>query len=322
MIAFLALQAHSALQPANADASGIARHFYLLLAVSAVVWVAVVGTAIWAARRHRRGNVSLVSPDDARPNRVIIAATAATVVILFAVLVYDLSLGRRLLHEHRDEQLSIKLTGKQWWWDVEYVDSLPQNRVRTANEIHIPVGRPVLLRLASRDVIHAVWVPNLGIKRDLIPGHDTQVRIQASETGVFRAPCAEYCGLQHAHMALTIVVESDSAFAAWLQQQRQPAPAPAPAESTTSRGRTLFEQGTCATCHSVTGTIAGGRVGPDLTHVASRRSIAAGTLPNTADNLARWITNPHRFKPGVVMPSHTLASADLQALVAYLETLR
>jgi cytochrome c oxidase subunit 2 len=319
MMALHLWQAHSALQPASAEASGIAQHFYFLLTAGAVVWVLVVAAALWAARRSR-DRESPRTDTDARAHRSIGVATLATIVLLFVVLVYDLALGRRLMHQHGDEQLSIKLTGKQWWWDVEYVDTLPQNRVRTANEIHIPVKRPVLLRLASRDVIHAFWAPNLGVKRDLIPGHDSQVRIQAADTGVFRAPCAEYCGLQHAHMTLEIVVESDSAFGAWLQRQRQPAQPPA--DSVTARGKALFEGGSCATCHAITGTIAGGRVGPDLTHVASRRSIAAGTLANTGDNLARWISDPHRFKPGVIMPTHTLAAADLRALVAYLETLR
>jgi cytochrome c oxidase subunit 2 len=192
--------------------------------------------------------------------------------------------------------------------------------VRTANEIHLPAGAPVHLELTSDDVIHSFWVPNLHGKRDMIPGRSAQFRLQPLRAGLYRGQCAEFCGAQHAHMAFLVVAEAPDRYAAWAAGQRQAA-AP-PADSSLQRGQQLFLSGTCVMCHNVGGTDASARHAPDLTHVGSRQTIAAGTLPNTPEALAQWITDPQRFKPGANMPSHAYSPEDLQAMVAWLGSLK
>ena len=177
-----------------------------------------------------------------------------------------------------------------------------------------------MLKVTSRDVIHSFWVPNLQGKRDLIPGYTTAMWLQASRPGVFRGQCAEFCGMQHAHMAFDVVAESDAEFESWLDAMRQPGRDPP--DPTGRKGRDVFMQARCAGCHTIRGTDAAGQIAPDLTHIASRSTLGAGTLPNTPDNLAAWIRDPQRVKPGNQMPPNPLAAEDLQALVAYLETLR
>jgi len=172
----------------------------------------------------------------------------------------------------------------------------------------------------SRDVIHSFWVPNLHGKRDLIPGQVTRTWIQADAAGVYRGQCAEFCGHQHANMGLTIVAEPMAQFQVWLRRQRRAAAAPVTPEQ--RQGRDVFLQSPCASCHTVRGTDAGSRFGPDLTHVASRLTIASGTLPNTREHLARWIADPQAIKPGSRMPSHVLSAADVEAVVSYVRSLR
>jgi cytochrome c oxidase subunit 2 len=212
------------------------------------------------------------------------------------------------------------VTGYQWWWLVEYPDTLPQNRVTTANEIHVPVGEPVVLLLSTRDVIHSVWVPSLGGKKDLVPGYTQSMWFQADTAGVYRGQCAEFCGLQHAKMGLVVVAEPREQFERWLAASRRPAPPPA--DSLVKRGETVFMTASCVMCHAIQGTPAGSRAGPDLTHVGSRRTLGAATLDNTPDNLARWIANPQRIKPGTRMPPHEFTREEMDALVAYLRSLR
>jgi cytochrome c oxidase subunit 2 len=212
------------------------------------------------------------------------------------------------------------VTGHQWWWEVQYRDSLAQHWVTTANEIHIPVGRPVVVELVSTDVIHSFWPPSLSGKRDLIPGRENSLWLQADSAGDFRGLCAEFCGHQHAKMGFLIVAEAPDSFARWLTLQRDTAATPT--DTLALRGREVFLGGSCPMCHSIAGTPSGSRVGPDLTHLAGRRTLAAGTLPNTRANLAGWITDPQAFKPGAKMPATALSAPELRALLAYLETLR
>ena len=216
--------------------------------------------------------------------------------------------------------ISIQVIGHQWWWEVVYPNTDPSQQVTTANEIHIPVGVPVVLNTASRDVIHSFWAPNLQGKRDLIPGYTTALWFEADRPGVFRGQCAEFCGLQHAKMAFYIVAEEPAKFQDWLQHQI--APAPSPDTDQKRRGQQVFESNACVMCHTVRGTLAGSRVGPDLTHVASRISLAAGTLPNNPGNLAAWIVDSQSIKPGNRMPPNMLPASDLQDLLAYLESLK
>ena len=192
--------------------------------------------------------------------------------------------------------------------------------VTTANEIHVPVGRPVQFELHSTDVIHSFWAPNFNGKKDLIPGHPTTLLITASRAGTFRGQCAEYCGAQHAHMRFVMVAEPVAAFDGWLAAQRQPSAAPGTEEE--KKGLQVFTSSSCVLCHTIQGTSARGTVGPNLTHIASRPRLAAGTLPNNEGHLGGWILDPQQIKPGAHMPQNNLSPADLKALLSYLETLK
>lgn len=215
--------------------------------------------------------------------------------------------------------LTIEIRGYRWWWDVRYPSADPNRIAVTANELHIPLGQTVEVTLRSDNVIHSFWVPALGGKTDLIPGQINRMRIEADRAGVYRGQCAEFCGLQHAGMAFLVVVEPPREFEAWLTAQI--APATQAASDTARRGQTLF-QVRCGGCHAVRGTDAMGIVGPDLTHLKSRRTIAAGLLPNTPGHLAGWIANPQTLKPGSLMPNLELSGAELTSIAAYLETLQ
>jgi cytochrome c oxidase subunit 2 len=212
------------------------------------------------------------------------------------------------------------VVGKQWWWRVQYVT--PQGLVETANELRLPVGERVEVELSSPDVIHSFWVPSLAGKMDMIPGRTTRLALEPTRTGVFRGTCAEYCGASHALMAFDVIVTEDDEFQRWLQTQSTPAAA-APVDPMAQRGQDAFLANGCSACHTIRGTAAAGRIGPDLTHVASRISIGAATLPNGMDALVRWIRDTDRVKPGVHMPAfRTLPPGELTALAAYLGSLQ
>jgi cytochrome c oxidase subunit 2 len=311
------------LEPAASAAAAIHDLWSLMLWTSTIVFIAVLvalGLALVRRRRDRPTQPIDSSAPPAAVTRTVTAATALTVVILFGFLLASLWTSRAIAEVRPTRAVSIHVLGHQWWWEIEYEEGLPSQRMRTANEIHIPVGRPVVFKVTSRDVIHSFWVPNLHGKRDLIPGYTTAIWIQATRPGQFRGQCAEFCGLQHAHMAIDVIAEPENAFTAWLESRRTSA---RPAGSDIERqGEAVFMSARCAGCHTIRGTDANGQVAPDLTHIASRSSIAAGTLPNTPEHLAAWIVNPQGFKPGNQMPPNLLSSADMQALVAYLGSLR
>ena len=312
--------AHSAHAPAGPQALMLDRLGELLYGIAAVVFVLVVAALLTAAFRRRRVGEEMEDP--ARERRMAMAvaiAAGATVATLITVLFLSFGTGKQLTGTPPPDAIQIRVTGRQWFWDVEYRDSLPSRWATTANEIHVPVGRPVVFQLRSSDVIHSFWVPNLGVKRDMIPGQETSIWFQADTPGVYRGQCAEFCGYQHAKMAFLIVAEPPDQVAAWLDRQRDTARTPT--DSLARRGEEVFLASTCVMCHAIGGTPAGSRVGPNLTHLASRRTIAAGTLPNTRGHLAGWIVDPQQIKPGVRMPPNQLAPADLQALLAYLESL-
>jgi cytochrome c oxidase subunit 2 len=247
-------------------------------------------------------------------------ATGVTAVILFVFFIYTLTTGRALASLPAKSALTIQITGRQWWWDVGYVDTVASRRVVTANEIHVPVGVPVQIIATSHDVIHSFWVPNLHGKKDLIPGHTTALWFQADTAGLYRGQCAEFCGHQHANMALWVVAEPRDAYERWYAGQLTTPPDPS--DSIALAGQNVFLSKSCGMCHTIAGTRASSHVGPDLSHIASRRSIAAGTLANTHANLATWISDPQSIKPGSRMPSTPLTSSELGALVTYLETLK
>lgn len=313
----------SALDPSGPQASKVASLWWFAFWTATVVYLVTMATLWWAAhsarRRAERGEVTGAEAEP-RMARGVAWATGATIVILMVFLVTDLSVGRTLSPVPTKHPLTIEVTGHQWWWEVQYADTSPQGRFTTANEIHVPVGQPVLFVLESGDVVHSMWVPNLAGKKDLIPGYTQSLWFQADTAGVYRGQCAEFCGMQHAKMALQVVAEPPAKFAEWVSQQRLPAMNST--DSTASRGREVFLTGPCAMCHAIGGTPAGSHAGPDLTHLASRRTIAAGTLPNTRGALAGWIVDPQRIKPGSKMPPNQLKPQDLDALLTYLQTLK
>lgn len=212
--------------------------------------------------------------------------------------------------------LQVEATGQQWWWAFTY----PDLGVVTANELHIPVGRAVQVRLRTKDVIHSFWVPKLAGKMDLIPNKDNQLWFAADNVGVYFGQCAEFCGTSHAHMRFRVMVQSDADFQAWVQLQKQPAQTPP--DPMAWQGSQLFVQKGCVACHTIAGTAAQSVLAPNLTHFGSRQTLAAGVLDNTTENLARWLKNPSAVKPGSLMPNLGLSESDITALIAYLQSLQ
>jgi cytochrome c oxidase subunit II len=317
----------SALDPAGPQAGRIGGLWWLMLyTLSAVFLLTMAFLAVAAFRpRGKTTHAPDTSPEmngERRMSRVVTVGVAATVVILFVLLVSSFLTGRSLYAIAADGEsaLTVKVTGYQWWWRVQYDNQNASYIVTTANEIHIPVGRPVLFKLTSNDVIHSFWVPNLHGKTDLIPGHETTTWLRADRAGVFRGQCAEFCGHQHAHMAFTVVAETPEQFKAWYDDQLKSAAQPSTPQQ--ERGRQVFMSSPCVMCHRIGGTDAGGAGGPDLTHFASRPTIAAGTLENTREHLASWVVDSQRIKPGNRMPQNVLAPEDLQALLDYLQSLK
>jgi cytochrome c oxidase subunit 2 len=237
-------------------------------------------------------------------------------IVLVAVFGVTLATMSAVARPPASDELVVEVIGRQFWWEVHY----PNQQVTTANEIHIPVGQPVEIRLEAIDVIHSFWVPQLHGKLDMIPGRTNRYWLQADRPGEYRGLCAEFCGIQHANMQFIVVAEAPQAFDAWLARQTEPAAEPADPEA--RQGRDIFLGSTCAQCHAVRGTSATADLGPDLTHLADRRTLGAGTLANDRDNLAKWLVDSQSVKPGNLMPNSSLSDADLQALVAYLESLK
>jgi cytochrome c oxidase subunit 2 len=285
-----------------------------------LIWLAVMIAVAFVIRRRRRAPVSLHDAmlDDAGHRRnswivgSLLAATALTVAILTALSF----VAQRPLFAGRAATAGIRLIGHQWWWEVRYDGATPSDMFTTANELHIPVGTPIRLSLESADVIHSFWVPSLAGKQDLIPGHNNSIELVAQRPGLYRGQCAEFCGLQHAHMGVLIVAEPSDTFEKWQAAQRTAAAQPQ--ESNRAKGAQVFVSKPCALCHTIRGTSAGGTVGPDLTHLGSRAYIGADVLPLNVGSLAAWIADPHGVKPGVNMPPVRLGADELNAVTAYL----
>ena len=313
-----------ALHPGGPEATSLEHLWWIFFWVCATVYVLMIGFFIAAWIRGRRN----VAPEvgEGTEKRLITAVGAATVVSivgLLALLVISVAVGHTVgtFGTGASNQLEINVTGHQWWWEVKYPNSyVPSQQITTANEIHIPINTPVLLRLDTRDVIHSLWIPNLHGKRDLIPGRVNKFIIQADRPGVYRGQCAEFCGLQHAHMSLVIVAEEPEKFAKWKAHEGEGAPTPLTPQQ--ARGQQVFLGAPCANCHNITGIDASATLGPDLTHFRSRPTLAAGLLQNTRGNLAGWITNAPAIKPGAQMPPNQISAAELQDLLAYLDTLK
>lgn len=301
----------SALDPAGHQAEAIASHWWFFLVVCAVVYVLVAAALGWALLPRQRS--------DRRAPMIVAVAAAVTVAVVFTFLLHAVWTSRSLASIAKPGMQVIEVVGHQWWWDVSYRQG-GTPVLRTANEIHLPVGEPVAIDLVSRDVIHSFWVPNLHGKTDMIPGRVNRIVLRADRPGVFRGQCAEFCGLQHAHMGVVVVAQPRERYEAWFANQRRPASEPA--DEQTRRGRDVFVSSQCSVCHTIRGTTAMGRTGPDLTHLASRRTLGAATIPNTRGHLGGWIADSQAIKPGIRMPANHFEAEDFNALLAYLETLR
>ena len=316
----------SVLDPASPQADRIDIVWRLMLWVCGAFYLMVLGFLAVAVLRHRRRRRAEGEPPEPHPGREggLRAALAGWVGLialgLLTLIAASYVVDRRLAHASGKQGLNVQVTAHQWWWEVEYLDEDPSKRFKTANELRLPAGVPVRIELRSSDVIHSFWVPNLHGKLDLIPGRANEIHLIPERTGRFRGQCAEFCGLQHAHMAFDVTVEERGAFEAW--RAHQVTTAAEPATELARKGREHFETSHCAMCHAIRGTKAAGSVAPDLTHLAGRATIAAGALPNTRGNLAAWIADPQGIKPGSRMPFIGLEPDELDALTAYLETLR
>ncbi len=314
------------LDPGGPHARVTAGLFWLFIAVNGVIWGMVLGVLGWSLFLNRvRETMAPIEPGALSERRLRLwvgIAIGATVLVLSFFVGASFVTDKQLIDFDRDPQLAIEVTGHQWWWEARYAGPLPSDSFVTANEIHVPVHTKVKLVLRSNDVIHSVWLPNLAGKRDVIPGHAADLVIEADRPGVWQGRCAEFCGLEHAYMNLVVVAEPRAQFDAWLVHQREPAVTPSAAEVV--RGQQVFASGPCAMCHTIRTPDATGYStnAPDLTHLMSRQTIGAGAAPNTTGYLAGWIIDPHGIKPGVHMPTIQQNSADYQALLAYLGTLK
>jgi cytochrome c oxidase subunit II len=300
--------------PASHQEHRIANLFWVMLGGSTVGFLVVV-FLLWLgyARRSRPGLPGELG--DRGATRLLVGVgVALPIVLLVALFVWsDLFVIQSTAAPARGTTgLTVQVIGHEWWWEVRY----PGSSAVTANEIHIPVDTRVLVSSTTADVIHSFWVPELNRKIDMIPGYTGRIVLDADRAGVFRGQCSEYCGLQHAHMAVTVVAEPKPAFRRWLAANSRPA------ASTSSAGEQVFMHSGCADCHQIRGTSAQGRVGPDLTHLELRSTLAAQTIPNTSRDLAEWIRDPQHVKPGSKMPDLRLTNSDWSALTAYLRTLR
>jgi cytochrome c oxidase subunit II len=313
----------SALAPAGPLAARLAHLYWVFFAICAVVYLTVITLLVVGMKRCDEASSQLPAAQERRRLRAVALGGIITTVVLVTLLIVTVSVGHGLnpLRRATPDATVVRVIARQWWWEFRYPGATPDAEVTTANELHIPVGRPVLLKLASRDVIHSFWVPSLYGKRDLIPGHDSTAYIQADRPGLFRGQCAEFCGAQHANMGFVVVAEPSDRFEAWLSKQRQPA-SPALAAAEAARGRDVFLGGTCPMCHTIAGTVARASMGPDLTHVATRLTLGAGSLANARDHLAAWISDAQSIKPGNRMPPIPLPARQLADLVSYLETLQ
>jgi cytochrome c oxidase subunit II len=305
-------QEQSALHPAGPAASKIAVLTWVMVAAFSAVFVLV--TVLILAAVFRKSRTEAATPPLGRTRFIVAGGVGLPVVVLVPLLIYSLETSSALRAPTAGP--TVRVVGHMWWWEVHY----PDHGIVAANELHIPTGERVRIELESADVIHSFWVPRLNGKRDMIPGIKNVTWIQADEPGTYRGQCAEYCGDQHAKMAFHVVALPPDEFRTWVSERQRHKRAPEAPEQ--KRGRELFTSAGCAKCHAVRGTGATETRGPDLTHVGSRRTLGAATLPNNRGNLAGWITDPRPIKPGVKMPASYLTADDRDALVNYLESLK
>ncbi len=315
----------SALDPHGTAAAHIASLWWLMFALGTAIFLLVLGLLLAAVLRNRRAT-SETAPDsrdgDTGRTWLIRGGIILPLIVLAIVFGYTIYTLAAVENAQAQAAVHIKVTARRWWWEIEY----PDQNVTTANEIHIPVGVPVQFQLESEDVIHSFWVPELHGKMDVIPPVANFLTLEADQAGVYRGECAEFCGLQHATMGFMIVAQSKNDFDAWLAAQNQPAATPT--DPTAQQGQKVFMSAGCAFCHNIQGldekSVAASNpdLGPDLTHLASRQTIVGASLTNNTGNLAGWVLDAQHLKQGSDMPKISLNSRDLQALLAYLQSLR
>ena len=306
----------SVLQPVTKEGAEILSAFYIVLGVAAFIFVIVAGLVVYASIRFRRRK------GGGEPKQVIeivwleIVWTFIPLLIVAGLFIVAVRVMSRVNPPVQDNTPDLTVVAHQWWWELHY----PQSGVTAANEIHLPVGKHLLLRFESADVIHNFWVPSFGQKIDVIPGHPNSMWLTITRPGLYLGACDSFCGMGHAHMRILVFAQSPEDFSAWLADQRQP-PSPTAAVEA-AKGAEVFREKNCVNCHAIAGLMTRGRVAPDLTHVGSRTTLAAGTLPNTPENLAKWLKDPESVKKGVLMPDTGLETDQIEYLTAYLEGLK
>ena len=294
-------------------------HLFLLVGiVMAAILLLVTVLVLYASFRYRHSVANkLPRQEFGRPSLEILWTVGPVVILVFIFAATIRAMKETDQGFSAKQQPDLVIVAHQWWWEARYVGS----GVVAANEIHVPVGRRLFVRLESADVIHDWWVPQLGRKMDAIPGHPNFFWIEADSPGFYKGTCAEYCGAEHAWMRIGVVAEPESAFKRWAQRQLE-VPLPLPTGSAAAQGAELFQQLTCGNCHTIAGTSAQGKIGPDLTHIAGRFTLAAGRFQNNPANLARWLADPQSVKPDSHMPNFQLTDSQVHQLSSYLETLQ
>ena len=303
--------------PSSPEMEALSSLTYYTIAISAAILTIIVVAVAYVVIMHRKK-----PGDDKEPYQnfgnlgleiVWTLIPCAIVAVLFLLTCNTL---KAIDPPVDGREPDIIIIGHQWWWEFRYTDS----GVITANELHIPVNTYLLARVESVDVIHDFWIPELGPKIDAVPGHPNHLWINAGKKGVFLGACAEFCGVQHANMRIRVVAESEEEFKQWEQQQLKIPPTPG--YGLAGEGAKLFQEKACMNCHTINGTAAAARIGPNLTHLADRQTIGAGVLTNTPENLSKWLTDPQKYKQGSLMPNMKLSPEEVDAIVAYLEALK
>jgi len=315
----------SALDPRGPNAAHLASLWWVMLAFGSAIFLLVCVLLAASLLRNRRAT-SATAPEtvsgDVGRRWVIWGGIALPLVVLGIVFGYTIYTLAALQDPQGPAAVHVRIVGRRWWWDVSY----PDEGITSPNELHMPVGKPVQIQLESADVIHSLWIPELHGKMDLIPSRVNYLTLQADQEGVYRGECAEFCGLQHAHMGFMVVAQNDTAFDSWVQAQQ--GPAPTPNDPTAARGQQVFMSSGCVFCHSLRGVDdksidrSSVDLGPDLTHLSSRLTIAGASVTQNQGNLAGWIVDSQHIKPGNLMPNQYVSANDLQPLLAYLATLQ
>ncbi len=308
----------SILTPSGGEAGSIASLTWFMFAIAGIVLL-IISVLLWISYRRsriQRKEKDIYANDRMYLRNVVLGGGVAPIVVLLVVMGLSIGVENRST-ALKNSNVDIEVIGHQWWWEVRYSN---QN-FATANEIHIPVGQPVTLHVTTADVIHSFWVPQLHGKIDMIPGQTNTITLQADQAGTYRGQCAEFCGEQHAHMAFLVIAQNANDFNTWLKNETASS-VPPKVGSVEQQGEQAFLGSACVYCHTIAGTNASGTLGPDLTHLASRETIGSDLLPNTPGNLAGWVLNSQNMKPGNHMPPMDLNGVQVQALLAYLATLK